>query len=65
MSAATDSDGDTVGYTWTSTNGSISGYGLVGTWNRLLVGGRIQSGTASITASDGRGGTAIHGFVFP
>jgi hypothetical protein len=65
LSAATDSDGDSVSYAWTSTNGSISGNGLVGTWTRLLVGGRIQGGTASITASDGKGGTDIHSFVFP
>lgn len=65
VSGASDADGDPVTYSWSSTNGSISGSSLVGSWQRLLIGGRVQGGTARITATDSRGGTAHHDFVFP
>lgn len=65
LSAATDADGDAITYSWSSSNGGITGNGLIGTWNRVLANGKAQGGTATITASDGRGGTAKADFVFP
>lgn len=65
MSGATDTDGDPLTYSWSATNGSISGSSLVGSWQRLLIGGRVQGGSARITVNDGHGGTTHHDFVFP
>lgn len=63
LSPATDADGDAISYSWSSNNGSITGNGLIGTWNRVLANGKVQGGTATITASDGKGGTAKVDFV--
>ena len=65
LSPATDADGDTITYSWSSSNGSIIGNGLIGTWNRVLANGKVQGGTATITASDGKGGIAKVDFVVP
>lgn len=65
LSPATDADGDAISYSWSSSNGSITGNGLIGKWNRVLANGKAQGGTATITASDGKGGIAKVDFVFP
>lgn len=55
---ATDPDGDSLTYSWTATNGTITGNGLNATWQRYLIGGRVQAGDVTVTASDGHGGSA-------
>lgn len=57
--AATDPDGDPLTYTWSASNGSISGAGLTATWTRAVDYGEPQSGTVTVTASDGRGGSDV------
>lgn len=65
LSPATDADGDAITYAWSSSNGTITGNGLIGTWTRVLANGKVQAGTATLTASDGKGGIAKIDFVFP
>lgn len=65
LTPATDADGDAISYSWLASNGSISGTGLTGIWTRVMSGGKPQGGTASVVASDGKGGTAKADFVFP
>jgi hypothetical protein len=60
LSPATDPDGDTLTYAWMASNGTIAGNGLSASWQRVLVGGRVQPGTVTVTVSDGRGGQAQH-----
>jgi hypothetical protein len=57
---ATDPDGDPLSYTWEATNGSITGNGLSATWVRAIQNYLVSPGTATVTASDGRGGTATY-----
>lgn len=59
-----DPDGDPLSYTWSATNGSITGNGLTATWQRVLSRGWIQGGTVTVVVSDGRGGTATYQIVF-
>lgn len=65
LASATDADGDAITYSWTVTTGSITGDGLTGKWNRVLENGRAKGGTATISASDGKGGVAKVDFVIP
>jgi hypothetical protein len=65
LSPAIDSDGDPVTYGWNVTNGTVEGNGLVGTWERVIAFGKVQAGTVTITASDGRGGTDNVIIIFP
>lgn len=51
---ASDTDGDTLTYTWTSTGGTISGTGSIVTWLAPSVEGTYS---ISVTVDDGRGGT--------
>lgn len=60
LTPATDPDGDMLTYAWTASNGSIAGDGLHASWQRVLVGGRVQPGTVTVTVTDGRGGQAQH-----
>ena len=66
---ASDPDGDPLTYTWAATNGQISGSGLTATWKRVIADGHLPlgpgtltPGDATITAQDGRGGTASFTF---
>ncbi len=56
--SASDPDGDPLVYTWAASSGSISGSGTSGTWYRIIEGGQEAPGTVTVTASDGRGGSA-------
>lgn len=58
LTPATDQDGDPIIYTWSASNGSIIGDGLVGTWTRVIESGRVKKGVVTVIANDGRGGTA-------
>jgi hypothetical protein len=62
LTAAVDPDGDPLTYTWTASNGSITANGLSATWTRVIELGRPKSGTATVTASDGKGGATPFGF---
>lgn len=64
LTPATDPDGDTVTYSWSASNGSITANGLTGEWSREISYGMVQGGTVTITASDGRGGSAEVELVF-
>lgn len=64
LSPATDPDGDSVTYHWSATNGAMSGNGLIGTWERVIANGKVQGGTVTITADDGKGGMAEAELVF-
>ena len=58
---ASDADGDTLGYSWSATGGSVSGTGATATYTPP----RVTSTTVyrvSVTVSDGKGGSAS-GFV--
>jgi hypothetical protein len=57
VSAAADPDGDPVTYSWSATNGSITGNGTSATWNRVISYGRVASGSVTVTATDGQGGS--------
>jgi hypothetical protein len=52
---ASDPDGDTLTYQWTTTGGTISGEGSAVTWLAPAAEGTY---TISVTVSDGKGGTA-------
>lgn len=56
---ATDPDGDQITYSWSVTTGSITSVGLKGTWVREVVAGKETAGLVTVTADDGRGGTAM------
>ena len=62
---ATDPDGDPISYSWTATNGNLNGVGLTATWDRLVQNCDALAATVTVTASDGRGGTATHNINFP
>lgn len=64
LTPATDPDGDTITYSWSASNGSITANGLTGEWSREISFGMVQGGTVTITASDGRGGSAEVELVF-
>jgi hypothetical protein len=57
--AAADPDGDSLTYSWSASNGSISGAGVTATWTRALDFGEPQPGTVTVTADDGRGGSDV------
>ena len=52
---ASDPDGDSLSYDWSTTGGSLSGTGKVVTWTAPDVAGTYS---ISVTVDDGRGGTA-------
>ncbi len=52
---ATDADGDTLTYTWSSTAGTVTGAGASVTWMAPSVDGTY---TVTVTVADGKGGTA-------
>ena len=52
---ASDPDGDTLSYTWSATNGTISGVGNIATWVAPAITGTF---TISMTVADGGTGTA-------
>ena len=58
LTPAVDPDGNPLTYTWTVSNGSVTANGLSATWTRIIELGQPKSGTATVTASDGRGGAA-------
>jgi hypothetical protein len=62
--SATDPDGDQLSYSWSVSNGSIVGNGNTAMWLRLVSSGSEQTGTATLTVSDGRGGIDYHTFQF-
>jgi hypothetical protein len=64
LTPAVDPDGDPLTYTWTVSNGSITANGLSATWTRVIEFGHPKSGTATVTASDGKGGAAPFEFRF-
>jgi hypothetical protein len=64
LTPAVDPDGDVLTYTWTASNGSITASGLSATWTRVIEFGRPKPGTATVTASDGKGGSAPFDFRF-
>jgi hypothetical protein len=64
LTPATDPDGDPITYTWSATNGSITGTGLSASWQRLISLGLPTDGDATIAASDGRGGSDTFTFRF-
>ncbi len=53
--AASDPDGDSLNYDWSTTGGSLSGTGKAVTWTAPNVAGTYS---ISVTVDDGRGGTA-------
>lgn len=54
---ASDPDGDSLQYVWTSTGGTLKGAGNKASWE-----GAQKGDTARVTVADGRGGTAIVNF---
>ena len=64
LTPAVDPDGDPLTYTWAASNGSITANGLSATWTRVIEFGRPKPGTATVTASDGKGGAAPFEFRF-
>jgi hypothetical protein len=58
LTPAVDPNADPLTYTWTASNGSITANGLSATWTRVIELGQPKSGTATVTASDGKGGAA-------
>jgi hypothetical protein len=55
---ATDEDGDPITYTWAVSTGTITNVGRKGTWVREIVGGQEAPGKVTVTATDGKGGSA-------
>lgn len=56
---ASDQDEDVLTFSWTSSNGMITGKGPSGTWQRELTNnGELIPGSATVVVSDGRGGEA-------
>lgn len=64
ISAAIDPDGDKLNYSWNASNGTIEGNGLSAKWQREIISGMIQPGSATITVSDGKGGSDYRIFRF-
>ena len=64
VSLPTDPDGDPLTYSWEATNGSISGNGPTGTWEREISSGQPADGDATVTVRDGRGGSDTFTFRF-
>lgn len=64
LTPAVDPDGDPLTYTWTASNGSITANGLSATWTRVIEFGRPKPGSATVTATDGKGGAAPFEFRF-
>jgi hypothetical protein len=64
LTPATDPDGDALTYSWTATNGSITGNGLTATWTHPIVMGSPASGTATITVTDGKGGSDSFHYIY-
>jgi hypothetical protein len=65
LTPATDIDGDPISYSWSATNGTITGNGLEATWNRVISFGQVLGGTVTVMASDGRGGSTTAQIIFP
>ena len=61
---ATDQDGDTITYSWESPTGGVQSNGLTATWTRIILQGQVSRGSLTVTASDGKGGTAAFTFNF-
>ena len=57
ISPATDPDGDSLTYSWTASNGTITGAGLTSTWTRVVQSGGVVPGKATVEARDGKGGS--------
>ena len=57
---ATDPDGDPLTYEWSASNGNITGSGLTATWQRVVTNYQPVPGTVTVTAKDGKGGTATY-----
>jgi hypothetical protein len=54
-----DEDGDVLNFAWSATNGTISGKGPSGTWQRVLTNtGELVPGSVTVVVSDGKGGEA-------
>jgi hypothetical protein len=53
---AVDPDQDPLTFTWTVSNGSVTGEGPKAIWERTLVNGRPEPGTIGVEVTDGRGG---------
>jgi hypothetical protein len=64
LTPAVDPDGDPLTYTWSASHGSITANGLSATWTRVIEFGQPKTGTATVTASDGKGGAARFEFRF-
>lgn len=60
---ATDPDGDAITYSWQGTVGTVQSSGLMAIWTVPAVNGSLQRGSLTVTASDGRGGTATFTFT--
>lgn len=57
IAPAVDPDHDPLTYSWTASNGSISGNGVTATWNRVIEFGRVKAGNVTVVVRDGRGGS--------
>jgi hypothetical protein len=56
---ASDQDEDVLTFSWTASNGTVTGKGPSGTWQRQLTSsGELVPGSATVVVSDGRGGEA-------
>ncbi len=56
-------EGAPLTYTWSASNGSITGSGVTATWTRLIESGQVADGEVTVTVSDGMGGSE-DGFGF-
>jgi len=61
---ASDPDGDSLTYTWTSTVGSLTGNGPKCVWKRPIVMGRPFHGVVTVVATDGKGGKTSREIIF-
>ena len=50
-------EGAPLTYSWTASNGGISGSGLTANWSRSVQSGRLGGGNATLTVSDGTDGS--------